>query len=588
MKHIFKLFKPYLGWFIVLVIFTYFTVIANLWLPDKMAVIVNDGIVAQNLDAIWHNGLQMIGVTVIGGICAVVTGFLSARIATGLAKKLREKVFTRIEKYSLADFKSFSTASLITRSTNDVQQIQMTTTMLLRIALMAPLMAIGGIQKALQNAPDMAWIIALGVAVLLVVIVILFRIAVPKFKKLQELVDRLNLVTRENLTGLRVVRAFHNEKIEQKKFRKTNSDLTNLNLFVNRLMSTLDPVMTLVMNLSGVAIVWIGSHMISAETLEIGNMLAFLQYAMQVIISFLMISVVFIMVPRAAVSVKRVSEILDTEPTINDPEKPKSLTKNGNGKIEFRDVTFTYPDADLPIITDINFTAEPGQTTAFIGSTGSGKSTLINLIPRFYDVSAGQILLDGVDIRDLRLEDLYSQIGYVPQKGVLFSGDIASNITYGNESADNKLVKKSAKIAQATDFIEKNKEGYKHAISQGGSNVSGGQRQRLSIARALAVNPNVYIFDDSFSALDFKTDAKLRSALGKETKNKTMLIVGQRINTIIDADKIIVLDEGKIVGQGTHKQLMKTCEIYQEIANSQLSEEEINNIGSLKIAKEDA
>lgn len=588
MKHIFKLFKPYLGWFIVLVIFTYFTVIANLWLPDKMAVIVNDGIVAQNLDAIWHNGLQMIGVTVIGGICAVVTGFLSARIATGLAKKLREKVFTRIEKYSLADFKSFSTASLITRSTNDVQQIQMTTTMLLRIALMAPLMAIGGIQKALQNAPDMAWIIALGVAVLLVVIVILFRIAVPKFKKLQELVDRLNLVTRENLTGLRVVRAFHNEKIEQKKFRKTNSDLTNLNLFVNRLMSTLDPVMTLVMNLSGVAIVWIGSHMISAETLEIGNMLAFLQYAMQVIISFLMISVVFIMVPRAAVSVKRVGEILDTEPTINDPEKPKSLTKNGNGKIEFRDVTFTYPDADLPIITDINFTAEPGQTTAFIGSTGSGKSTLINLIPRFYDVSAGQILLDGVDIRDLRLEDLYSQIGYVPQKGVLFSGDIASNITYGNESADNKLVKKSAKIAQATDFIEKNKEGYKHAISQGGSNVSGGQRQRLSIARALAVNPNVYIFDDSFSALDFKTDAKLRSALGKETKNKTMLIVGQRINTIIDADKIIVLDEGKIVGQGTHKQLMKTCEIYQEIANSQLSEEEINNIGSLKIAKEDA
>ena len=586
MKHIFKLFKPYLGWFIVLVIFTYFTVIANLWLPDKMAVIVNDGIVAQNLDAIWHNGLQMIGVTVIGGICAVVTGFLSARIATGLAKKLREKVFTRIEKYSLADFKSFSTASLITRSTNDVQQIQMTTTMLLRIALMAPLMAIGGIQKALQNAPDMAWIIALGVAVLLVVIVILFRIAVPKFKKLQELVDRLNLVTRENLTGLRVVRAFHNEKIEQKKFRKTNSDLTNLNLFVNRLMSTLDPVMTLVMNLSGVAIVWIGSHMISAETLEIGNMLAFLQYAMQVIISFLMISVVFIMVPRAAVSVKRVGEILDTEPTINDPEKPKSLTKNGNGKIEFRDVTFTYPDADLPIITDINFTAEPGQTTAFIGSTGSGKSTLINLIPRFYDVSAGQILLDGVDIRDLRLEDLYSQIGYVPQKGVLFSGDIASNITYGNESADNKLVKKSAKIAQATDFIEKNKEGYKHAISQGGSNVSGGQRQRLSIARALAVNPNVYIFDDSFSALDFKTDAKLRSALGKETKNKTMLIVGQRINTIIDADKIIVLDEGKIVGQGTHKQLMKTCEIYQEIANSQLSEEEINNIGSLKIAKE--
>ena len=532
MKHILKLFKPYIGWFTVLAIFTYFSVMANLWLPDKMADIVNDGIIAQNLDSIWHNGLLMIGVTAIGGVCAVIVGFLASRIATGLSKHLRENLFTRVEKFSMSDFNSFSTASLITRSTNDIQQVQMTTTMLLRVALMAPLMAIGGIQKALQNAPSMAWIIALAVAILFVIIIILFKIAVPKFKKLQELVDKLNLVTRENLTGLRVVRSFHNEKIEQDKFQTVNKELTGLNLFVNRLMMMLDPIMTLIMNVGGIFIIWIGAHLISTGDLEIGNMLAFLQYAMQVIISFLMISMVFIMVPRAAVSVRRIGEILDTIPTITDPEEPQSLASNGKGMIEFRDVTFTYPDADLPVITNINFVAKPGQTTAFIGSTGSGKSTLINLIPRFYDVSAGQILLDGIDIRNIKLHDLYDQIGYVPQKGVLFSGSIASNIAYGNTKIDDKLVKKSAEIAQATDFINSSQEGYDREISQGGNNVSGGQRQRLSIARALAVEPNVYIFDDSFSALDFKTDAKLRAALAKETKNKTMLIVGQRINTI--------------------------------------------------------
>ncbi len=588
MKHIFKLFRPYVGWFIVLVAFTYFSVMANLWLPDKMADIINDGIIVQNLDAIWQNGLQMIGVTIIGGACAVVVGFLASRIATGLSRRLREKLFTRIEKFAMSDFNSFSTASLITRSTNDIQQIQMTTTMLLRIALMAPLMAIGGIQKALQNAPSMAWIIALAVCILFVVIIILFRVAIPKFKKLQELVDKLNLVTRENLTGLRVVRSFHNEKIEQKKFQKVNRELTGLNLFVNRLMMMLDPIMTLVMNISGILIIWVGAHLISTGDLEIGNMLAFLQYAMQVIISFLMISMVFIMVPRAAVSVKRVGEVLDTMPTITDPDEPQKLPSNGQGKVEFRDVTFTYPDADLPVITDINFVANPGQTTAFIGSTGSGKSTLINLIPRFYDVSAGQILLDDVDIRNLKLHDLYDQIGYVPQKGVLFSGSIASNIAYGNSDIDDKLIEKSAQIAQAADFINSSDEGYEREISQGGNNVSGGQRQRLSIARALAVEPNVYIFDDSFSALDFKTDAKLRDALAKETKNKTVLIVGQRINTIMNADNIIVLDEGKIVGQGTHTKLMRSCAVYQEIAASQLSDEELKNIDGLKLSKENA
>ena len=560
MKHILRIFSGYWLMFIILVGFTYAMVMANLWLPDKMSEIVNNGIIKQDMPAIWHNGLAMILVTAAGGLCSIVIGFLAARIATGMAQKLRTELFERVESFALADFNKFSTASLITRSTNDIQQIQMTSILLLRLALMAPIMAIGGLQKAVHNAPDLSWIIALAVSVLLAVIAILFVIAVPRFKKLQTLVDKLNLVTRENLVGLKVIRAFHNEKIEQKKFQQANTELNKMNLFVNRLMMLLDPIMTLVMNFSSVAIVWFGAHLISSGNLQIGNMMAFLEYAMQVIISFLLLSMVFIMVPRAAVSVKRVGEVLDTLPSIVNPPSPQQLPDDATGKIEFKDVTFTYPDADLPVLSSINFTAEPGQTTAFIGSTGSGKSTLINLIPRFYDVSAGQILLDGVDIRQLKLEDLYDQIGYVPQKGVLFSGTIASNIKYGNAKASQKLVEKSAKIAQ------------------GGSNVSGGQRQRLSIARAIAVEPNVYIFDDSFSALDFKTDAKLRSALAKETKHKTVLIVGQRINTIMNADKIIVLDEGKIVGQGTHQELMKDCQVYQEIAASQLSEDDLQKM----------
>ena len=580
MKHILRIFSGYWLMFIILVGFTYAMVMANLWLPDKMSEIVNNGIIKQDMPAIWHNGLAMIVVTAAGGLCSIVIGFLAARIATGMAQKLRTELFERVESFALADFNKFSTASLITRSTNDIQQIQMTSILLLRLALMAPIMAIGGLQKAIHNAPNLSWIIALAVSVLLVVIAVLFVIAVPRFKKLQTLVDKLNLVTRENLVGLKVIRAFHNEKIEQKKFQQANTELNKMGLFLNRLMMLLDPIMTLVMNFSSVAIVWFGAHLISSGNLQIGNMMAFLEYAMQVIISFLLLSMVFIMVPRAAVSVKRVGEVLDTLPSIVDPQSPQQLPYDATGKIEFKDVTFTYPDADLPVLSNINFTAEPGQTTAFIGSTGSGKSTLINLIPRFYDVSAGQILLDGVDIRQLKLEDLYDQIGYVPQKGVLFSGTIASNIKYGNAKASQKLVEKSAKIAQTTEFINELKNGYKNEIAQGGSNVSGGQRQRLSIARAIAVEPNVYIFDDSFSALDFKTDAKLRSALAKETKHKTVLIVGQRINTIMNADKIIVLDEGKIVGQGTHQELMKDCQVYQEIAASQLSEDDLQKMSA--------
>ena len=580
MKHILRIFSGYWLMFIILVGFTYAMVMANLWLPDKMSEIVNNGIIKQDMPAIWHNGLAMILVTAAGGLCSIVIGFLAARIATGMAQKLRTELFERVESFALADFNKFSTASLIMRSTNDIQQIQMTSILLLRLALMAPIMAIGGLQKAIHNAPNLSWIIALAVSVLLVVIAVLFVIAVPRFKKLQTLVDKLNLVTRENLVGLKVIRAFHNEKIEQKKFQQANTELNKMGLFLNRLMMLLEPIMTLVMNFSSVAIVWFGAHLISSGNLQIGNMMAFLEYAMQVIISFLLLSMVFIMVPRAAVSVKRVGEVLDTLPSIVDPLSPQQLPHDATGKIEFKDVTFTYPDADLPVLSSINFTAEPGQTTAFIGSTGSGKSTLINLIPRFYDVSAGQILLDGVDIRQLKLEELYDQIGYVPQKGVLFSGTIASNIKYGNAKASQKLVEKSAKIAQAAEFISELKNGYKNDIAQGGSNVSGGQRQRLSIARAIAVEPNVYIFDDSFSALDFKTDAKLRSALAKETKHKTVLIVGQRINTIMNADKIIVLDEGKIVGQGTHQELMKNCEVYQEIAASQLSEDDLQKMSA--------
>ena len=575
MKYIIRLLKKYWWQLLLLVAATYGSVLANLSLPDYMANIVNKGIVGQNMSLIWGDGWKMLLRTAAGGLCVVVASFLAARIATGVARMLRDQVFERIENFALADFHTFSTASLITRSTNDIQQIQTTSIMLLRIALMAPLMAIGGLQKALMNAPSLSWIIALAVSVLLIVILTLFILAIPRFSKLQKLIDKLNLVARENLTGLRVVRAFHTEVVEQRKFENVNQPLTRFNLVVNRLMMITEPVMTLVMSVSTVAVVWFGAVAISSGDLEIGNMLAFMQYAMQVIISFLMISMVFIMAPRAAVSIKRVSEVLNIQPSIGDSKQPKPLSQNGTGRIEFKDVTFSYPDADLPVLSGISFTAEPGQTTAFIGSTGSGKSTLINLIPRFYDVSAGQILLDGVDVRDLKLTDLYSQIGYVPQKGVLFSGSIKSNVAYGNSQVSKEVIQRAIKVAQAGEFVSKLDDGLESGVAQGGSNVSGGQRQRLSIARALAVQPNVYIFDDSFSALDFKTDAWLRKELRNETKGKTVLIVGQRINTIADADKIIVLDEGKIVGQGCHNELMKSCEVYREIATSQLSDKEL-------------
>ena len=586
MLKLFKHLKPYVWLIIPLVILTYLQVMANLQLPDYMAKIINDGIIGESMDAIYRNGGIMLLVTLGGGIAAVGVGFLATRVATSFARDIRRKVFEKVESFSIAEFNSLSTASLITRSTNDIQQIQMVTLMILRMVLMAPFMAIGALQNAIQNAPELSWIIAMAVGALFVIIVVLFTTALPKFKILQKMVDTLNLVTRENLTGLRVIRAFNKEKTEEKKFDEANTDLMRLNLFVNRLMIILQPFMMLLMNIALVAIVWFGAQLVSDNSIEIGNMMAFMQYATQVIMSFLMISIIFIMIPRASVSAQRVNEVLNTTATIRDPKNPKKPARNGHGRIEFRDVTFTYPDADSPVLSGINFTAEPGQTTAFIGSTGSGKTTLIGLIPRFYDVTAGQVLIDNVDVRDMRLRDLSGQIGYVPQKGVLFSGTVKSNVTYGNKRASTKEIDTAIKVAQASDFVNKLEDGLQSNISQGGTNVSGGQKQRLSIARALAVKPKVYIFDDSFSALDFKTDAKLRKALQKETAGKTVLIVGQRISTIMNADKIIVMDEGKIVGQGTHDELMKHNVVYQEIAHSQLSDEELaRNKNARKEAK---
>jgi len=575
MLKLFKYLKPYTLQLIALIILVFGTVAATLELPDYMAKIINEGIVNKDNSLIYHYGTLMLIIALGGAICTVGVGYLSSKIATGFSRDIRNKIFSRVESFSLVEFNKFSTASLITRSTNDIQQIQTVMVLLLRMILQAPITGVWAIFKAYDLAPSLSWIIALAVSILLGVIFVMFAIALPKFKILQKLVDRLNLVTRENLTGLRVIRAFNNEKLEEDKFEKANVDLTKANLFVNRLMVIMQPIMMLIMNLTTVMIVWIGARSINTGNLEIGNMIAFMQYAMQVIFAFLMTSIVFIMIPRASVSAGRVNEVIETEPVIKDPEKPISSKNKNNGVIEFKDVTFCYPGADTPVLQNISFQASPGQTTAFIGSTGSGKSTLINLIPRFYDVSNGEILLDEIDVRQFKLEDLYAKIGYVPQKGVLFSGTVDSNIKYGAPKADSKEVEKSAETSQAKEFI-KNLEGkFGAPIAQGGSNVSGGQKQRLSIARAIIKKPEIYIFDDSFSALDFKTDAMLRQALKAETKNKTVLIVAQRISTILSAEKIIVLDDGKIVGEGTHQELLKDCDVYREIAYSQLSEDEL-------------
>ena len=549
----------------------------DLSLPDFTSKIVNIGIQEGKTDYIIIAGLQMLGISLIGVIAAIIVMLLSARVGAKIGKRLREKVFSKVLSFSHEEMNKFSTASLITRSTNDVQQIQQLISLSFRIVVYAPIIGIGGFIKVLTNTDNsMAWIIGVAILAILFVVGTLFITVMPRFKKLQELIDRLNLVSREILTGLPVIRAFNKEKSEEKRFDIANTNLMKTNIFINRVMSMMMPMLMFIMNSMSILVIWVGGHNVDQGFLQVGDMMAFIQYMMQIIIAFLMISMSSIMIPRAAVSANRINEILETEPKIKDKKETKIFDSSKKGLVEFKNVSFRYPDADTEVLDDINFTAEPGQTTAIIGGTGSGKSTVVNLIPRFYDVTTGELLVNGVNVKDVSQNDLRNIIGFVPQKGVLFSGTIKSNIKYSDETMSDENMEEAAKIAQATEFIEEKDDKYNSEISQGGSNVSGGQKQRISIARAIAKNPEILIFDDSFSALDFKTDLKLREELFSKTENKTVIIVAQRINTILNADKIVVLEDGKVVGIGKHEELLKTNDTYRQIALSQLSEEELS------------
>lgn len=525
-------------------------------------------------DYLWMSGLKMVGIALLMGAVTVLVGFFASRVGAGIGRDLRDKVFKRVVRFSNAEMDRFSTASLITRSTNDIQQIQMVSTMLLRIVAYAPILGIGGVLKVMKTGAGMGWVIALAIVVILGYVMVLVSAAMPKFKLMQKLVDNINLVSREILTGLSVIRAFGREKKEEERFDDANRSLTKTTLFTNRIMTFMMPGMMLIMNVLTVSIVWVGAHRIDSGDMQVGAMTAFITYAMMIVMSFLMLTMLSIMLPRAAVAAERIDEVVITESSIHDADQTEAVTER-NGVICFEHVNFRYPGAEEDVLHDIDFIAEPGKTTAIIGSTGCGKSTLVNLIPRLYDVTGGKITLDGKDIRNIKMSDLREEIGFVPQKGVLFSGTIASNLRFGKEEATDEEIAKAARIAQATEFIETKDDRYDSAIAQGGSNVSGGQKQRLAIARAIAKNPKIFVFDDSFSALDLKTDAALRKALGENVKDSTVIIVAQRISTILHAEQILVLDDGEVVGKGTHEELLKTCEVYQQIAKSQLSAREL-------------
>lgn len=568
-----KFLKPYTipTTFIMLLIL--FRSLADLYLPTLMSEIVDTGIVKGDIDFIIRIGVIMLLVAAVSGACSVLAGYLSAKTAGGFGRDLRGKVFSHVESFSLQEFDKIGTPSLITRTTNDITQVQMVILMMMRIFVSAPIMCVGGVIMAVSMDPTLSLVVVVAVPVLAFAIYIIAGRSLPLFKAMQAKIDKINLVLRENLNGVRVIRAFNRSDYERKRYDEANLDLTSTAIRVNRLMAAMMPAMMLVMNFTAIAIIWFGGIRIDTGHMQVGALMAFLQYVMQIMFSLLMASMLFVMIPRASASAERIVEVLDTVPEIRDPALVKSAGDR-RGLIEFRDVTFSYPGAEKPVLSNISFCAEPGKVTAVIGGTGSGKSTLINLLPRFYDIDSGSILVDGVDIREMPQESLRAKIGLVPQKAVLFTGTIADNIRFGREEATDEEVRRAADIAQASEFISEMKDGFDAMIAQGGTNVSGGQKQRLSIARALVRRPEIYIFDDSFSALDFKTDARLRRALRKETADSAVLVISQRVSTVMDADRIIVLDEGRLVGTGSHRELLKTCGVYREIISSQLSEEE--------------
>lgn len=574
MIKLYRYLKPYTLAVISVLIFVALQSMGDLYLPTLMSDIINEGVMSGDTGKILSIGGKMLLVAGAGAVCAIIASFLASRISMGLGTILRNKIFRRVESFSLHEFDKLGTATLITRTTNDINQIQLVTIIIMRMMIGAPIMAVGGTILALREDKPLTLVLVIALPLLAAVVAVLASKMIPLFRQVQVKIDRINLVLREKLTGIRVIRAFNTVEKERKRFDEANVDLTNNYIKVNKIMAFMMPAIMIIMNLTSLSILWFGGIRISKGSMDLGALSAFTQYAMQIMISMLMLAVMFIMVPRAQAAAVRINEVLETVPEISDREETVHLF-NERGYVEFRDVTFSYDGAEEPVLRNISFTAKPGEVTAVIGSTGSGKSTLVNLIPRFYDIDSGSILIDGVDIKDMTQQDLRHKIGFVPQKAILFSGTIADNIRFGSDNASDQEVRHAAEVAQATDFISTFDDGYDHEIAQGGTNVSGGQKQRLSIARALIRKPEIYVFDDSFSALDFKTDAKLRAALKNETQESTVIIVAQRVGTVMDADRIIVLDEGRVVGMGTHKELMDNCGVYREIVSSQLSEEEI-------------